>query len=139
MHIPRDDSYFDALAQHANALIPALGGVDVDEEEEGGFLAYMALGQIRRFFFHPARTPAERTQVLAFLNHSLEVGGESTETAIVLEIFTAAYYYNEPFTSLFREHLSPAAWQLFLTHRDIERQRGIYTVTEEGQSRPYAE
>jgi hypothetical protein len=113
--------------------------VDVDEEEEGGFLAYMALGQIRRFFFHPARTSEDRMQVLAFLNHSLEVGGESTETAIVLEIFTAAYYYNEPFTSFFRDHLSPAAWQLFLTQRDIERQRGIYTVPEEGLSRPYAE
>jgi hypothetical protein len=134
MHIPRDDSYFHALAQHANALIPALGGIC--DEEEG---AYLALGDIRRFFFHPARTPAERTQVLAFLNHSLEVGGESTETAIVLDIFTAAYYYNEPFTSLFHAHLSPAAWQLFLTHRDLERQRGFYSVTEEGQSRPYAE
>jgi hypothetical protein len=137
MHIPSDDSYFGTLAQHANALIPALGGVEEDEED-GGFLAYMALGQIRRFFFHPARTPEERTQVLAFLNHSLEVGGESTETAIVLEIFTAAYYYNEPFTSLLHDYLSPSAWRLFLTHRDIERQRGIYTVTEEGQSRPYA-
>jgi hypothetical protein len=140
MHIPSDDSYFTTLAQYANVLIPALGGVEEnDEEEEGSLLAYLALGQICRFFFHPARTPAERTQVLAFLNYSLEVGGESTETAIVLETFTAAYYYNEPFTSLFHEQLSPAAWELFLTQRDIERQRGIYTVTEEGQSRPYAE
>jgi hypothetical protein len=56
MRIPSDDSYFDTLAQHANALIPTLGGVEEDEEE-GGFLAYMALGQIRQFFFHPARTP----------------------------------------------------------------------------------
>lgn len=139
MHIPNEDSYFTTLAQHANVFIPALGGVEEDDEEEGGLLAYLALGQIRRFFFHPARTPAEQTQVLAFLNHSLAVGGESTETAIVLEIFTAAYYYNEPFTSLFHEQLSPATWELFLTQRDIERQRGIYTVTEEGQSRPYTE
>jgi len=141
MHIPRDDSYFLSLAQHARRFIPALGSeyAEEDEEEEGGFLAYMALGQIRRFFFHPARTPEEQTQVLAFLNHALAVGGESTETAIVLEIFTAAYYYNEPFTSFFHEHLSPAAWQLFLTHRDIERQRGIYTVTPEGESRPFNE
>jgi hypothetical protein len=139
MHIPCDDSYFDTLAQHAKVLIPALDSLEEDEEEEGGFLAYLALGQIRRFFFHPDRTLEERQQVLAFLNHSLDVGGEDTETAIILEIFTAAYYYNEPFTALFREHLSPAAWTLFLTQRDIERQRGIYTVTEEGQSRPYAE
>jgi hypothetical protein len=135
MHTPSDhDPYFDDLALHANARIPALGGVC--DEEVG---AYSALGDVRRFFFHPARTPEERAQVLAFVSHSLETGGESTKTAIVLELFTAAYYYNEPFTSLFREHLSPSAWTLFLTHREVERQRGFYTVTDEGQSRPYAE
>ncbi|MGI4736205.1 MAG: hypothetical protein ACRYG7_13595 [Janthinobacterium lividum] len=126
--------YFDKLAQHANALIPALGG---DCEEEYG--PYMALGDIRRFFFHPARTLVEQRQVLNFINHSLEVGGEYTEEAIVLELFTAVYYYNEPFTSLFHAHLSPSAWTLFLTQREIMRQRGSWSVTEEGQSRPYEE
>jgi hypothetical protein len=57
----------------------------------------------------------------------------------VLELFTEVYYYNEPFTSLFRDHLSPAAWALFLTQREIVRQRGSWIVTDEGQSRPYVE
>jgi hypothetical protein len=126
--------YYDKLAQHANALIPALGGV-CDEE----YGPYLALGDIRRFFFHPARTLEEQKQVLTFINHSLELGGKYTEEAIILELFTAAYYYNEPFTSLFRDHLSPSAWTLFLTNREIIRQSGSYLVTEEGQSRPYNE
>jgi len=131
-HLPPARTYYEKLAQHANALIPALGGV-CDEE----YGPYLALGDVRRFFFHPARTLEEQKQVLAFINHSLEHGGEYTEEAIILELFTAAYYYNEPFTSLFRDHLSPSAWTLFLTHREIIRQRGSYIVTEEGQSRPY--
>jgi hypothetical protein len=133
-HIPQANAYYDRLAQHANTLIPALGGVC--EEEYG---AYMTLGEVRRFFFHPARTLEEQKQVLAFINHSLEVGGPATEEAIVLELFTEVYYYNEPFTSLFRDHLSPAAWALFLTQREIERQLGRYIVTDEGQSIPYRE
>jgi hypothetical protein len=133
-HIPQANAYYDRLAQHANALIPALGGVC--EEEYG---AYMALGEVRRFFFHPARTLEEQKQVLAFINHSLEVGGLATEEAIVLELFTEVYYYNEPFTSLCRDHLSPAAWALFLTQREIERQLGRYIVTDEGKSIPYRE
>ncbi|MGI4874299.1 MAG: hypothetical protein ACRYFX_24345 [Janthinobacterium lividum] len=126
--------YFDKLAQHANALIPALGGV-CDEE----YGPYMALGDIRRFFFQPARTLEEQRQVLTFINHSLEVGGTYTEEAIVLELFTEVYYYNEPFTSFFRDHLSPSAWTLFLTQREIMHQRRSWIVTEEGQSRPYKE
>ena len=128
------DPYFDDLARHANARIPVMSGVC--EEEMG---PYMALGDVRRFFFATACTAEGRVQVLNFLTHSLETGGEDTETAIVLEVFTEAYYGNEPFTSLVYEHLSPTAWALFLTHREIERHRGIYTVTAEGQSRPYAE
>jgi hypothetical protein len=122
------------LAQHANALIPALGG---SCEEDYG--AYMALGEVRGFFFHPTRTLEEQQQVLAFINHSLEMGGPATEKAIVLELFTEVYYYNEPFTSLCRDHLSPSAWALFLPQREIERQLGRYLVTEEGQNRPYVE
>ena len=133
-HIPHANAYYDELAQHANRLIPSLG--NVCEEEDG---PYMALGNVRRFFFHPARTLEERLQVLAFINHSLEIGGKHTKEAIVLELFTEVYYYNEPFTSLFREHLRPAAWALFLTQRELERQRGTYIVTDEGQSRPYVE
>jgi hypothetical protein len=131
-HIPQATAYFDSLAQHANALIPVLGGVC--EEAYG---AYMALGEVRRFFFHPARTLEEQKQVLVFINHSLEIGGKYTEEAIVLELFTEVYYYNEPFTSLFRDHLSPSAWALFLTQREIARQRGTSIVTDEGQSIPY--
>ena len=126
------DPFFGAFARHANAGIPALGGRC--DEEDG---AYLALGEVCRFFFDPARTPAERAQVLAFIDHALETGGDDTETAIVLELFTDVYYYNEPFTSLCQQHLSPTAWALFVKHREIERQRGIYTVTDEGQSRPY--
>jgi hypothetical protein len=133
-HIPAARSYFDKLAHHANVLIPALGGA-CDEE----YGPYMALGDIRRFFFQPARTLEEQRQVLTFINHSLEIGGKYTEEAIVLELFTEVYYYNEPFTSLFRDHLSPAAWTLFLTQREIARQRGTWIVTDEGQSRPYEE
>jgi hypothetical protein len=126
--------YFEKLAQHANALIPALGGA-CDEE----YGPYMALGDIRRFFFQPARTLDEQLQVLNFINQSLDLGGKYTEEAIVLELFTEVYYYNEPLTSLFRDHLSPAAWTLFLTNREIIRQSGSYLVTQEGQSRPYEE
>jgi len=36
MRIPSDDSYFTTLAQHANVFIPALGGVEEDDEEEEG-------------------------------------------------------------------------------------------------------
>jgi hypothetical protein len=133
-HIPHSTAYFDKLAHHANTLIPALDSLC--DEEEG---PYMALGDIRRFFFQSTRTLEEQKQVLAFINHSLEIGGPATEEAIVLELFTEVYYCNEPFTSLFRDHLSPSAWTLFLTDREIMRQRGTYTVTEEGQSRPYAE
>jgi hypothetical protein len=129
-----EDPYFDDLAGQANALIPALGGVC--DEELG---AYMALGEVRRFFFHAARTADEQAQVLAFINHSLETGGEHTETAIVLELFTEVYSLNDPFTSLFCEYLSPTAWALFLFHREIERQRGFYRVADEGQSFPYKE
>jgi len=133
-HIPQATAYYDRLAQHANALIPALGSMC--EKEYG---AYMALGEVRRFLFHPARTLEEQKQVLAFINHSLAVGGPATEEAILLELSTEVYYYNEPFTSLFRDHLSSAAWALFLMQREIERQLGRYIVTEEGQSRPYVE
>jgi hypothetical protein len=126
--------YFDKLAQHANALIPALGGV-CDEE----YGSYMALGDIRRFFFHPARTLEEQRQVLTFINHCLAIGGEYTEEAIVLELFTEVYYCNEPFTSFFHDHLSPSAWTLFLTQRELLRQRRSCIVTEEGQRRPYEE
>jgi hypothetical protein len=73
-HIPPARSYFDKLTQHANALIPALGGGC--DEEDG---PYMAFGDIRRFFFQPARTLAEQRQVLTFINHSLEIGGGYTE------------------------------------------------------------
>ena len=80
------DPYFAALAQHANALIPALGG-RIDDEDG----AYLAMGEVRRFFFDPARNAVERAQVLAFINHALEMGGDDTETALVLELFTQAY------------------------------------------------
>jgi hypothetical protein len=133
-HVPQANSYFDKLAQHANALIPALGGLC--DEEDG---AYLAINEVGRFLFHPARTLEEQKQVLAFISHSLEVGGPATEEAIVLELFTDVYYYNEPFTSLFRAYLSPSAWTLFLTHREIERQLGRFIVTGEGQSIPYKE
>jgi hypothetical protein len=66
-----------------------------------------------------------------------EIGGKYTEEVIVLELFTEVYYYNEPFTSLFHDHLIPSAWDLFLTQREIARQRGTWIVTDEGQSRPY--
>jgi hypothetical protein len=131
---PPARSYFDKLAQHANALIPALGGSC--EEQDG---PYLVINEVRRFLFHPARTLEEQKQVLNFLNHSLEVGGDYMEEAIILEVFTAVYYYNEPFTSLFRDHLSPSAWTLFVTHRELERQRKRFLVAEEGQSRPYTE
>jgi hypothetical protein len=132
--LPPARSYFDKLAHHANALIPALGGSC--EEQDG---PYLVINEVRRFLFHPARTLAEQQQALHFLNHSLEVGGEYMEEAIILEVFTAVYYYNEPFTSLFRDHLSPSAWTLFLTHRELERHRNRFIVAEEGQSRPYEE
>jgi hypothetical protein len=64
-------SCLDKLAQHAKALIPALGGSC--EEEDG---PYLAINEVRRSLFHPARTLEEQKQVLNFLNHSLEVGGE---------------------------------------------------------------
>jgi hypothetical protein len=133
-HVPSALSYYEKLAQHANRLIPALGGL-CDEE----YGPYLALNDVGRFFFHPARALEERKQVIAFINHSLENGGPATEEAIVLELFTDVYYYNEPFTSLFRDYLSPAAWTLFLTHREIERQLGRYIVTDDGQSIPYRE
>jgi hypothetical protein len=119
--IPSPDPYYDNLAQHANALIPAMGGIC--DEDDG---AYLALGDVRRFFFHAARTREERAQVLAFLNHTLETGSKLTEEAIVLELFTEVYALNEPFTSLFREHLSPSAWALFLTYREFTRKQGFY-------------
>jgi hypothetical protein len=128
------DSYFAALPRHAKVLIPALNS-RLDEEDG----AYLALGEVRRFFFDPARSSTEQVQVLAFVNHALKTGGDDTETAIVLELFTQAYYCNEPFTSLFQHQLSPTAWALFLNHREIECQRGIYIVTDEGQSRPFVD
>ena len=127
-------AYFENLAQHANALIPALDG---ECDEEMG--PYMALGDVRRFFFNSSRTPEERAQVLVFINYSLEIGGKYTEEAIVLELFTEVYALNEPFTSLFREHLSPPAWALFLTHRELVRQSGSYRVANEGESYLYEE
>jgi hypothetical protein len=54
--------YFEKLAQHAYAPIPALGGTCVEDGP------YMALGGIRRFFFKPARTLDEQLQVLNFIN-----------------------------------------------------------------------
>lgn len=128
------NAYFENLARHANSLIPALDG---ECDEEMG--PYYTLGQVRRFFFNPSRTLEERAQVLAFINHSLEIGGGATEEAIVLELFTEVYGLNEPFTSMFWEHLSPPAWALFLAHRELERQRGFYRVANEGESYPYEE
>ena len=128
------DPYYAALPQYITALIPALGG-RIDE----GDGVHMALGEVRRFFFDPARTAAEQAQVLAFIDHALEMGGDDTETAIALKLFAQACYCNEPFTSLFHQQLRPTAWALFISHREIERQRGIYSVTDEGQGRPYVE
>jgi hypothetical protein len=86
-----------------------------------------------------ARTLEEQKQGLDFLNHSLAVGGQYMEEAMILEVFTDVYYYNEPFTSLFHDYISPAAWTLFLTHQELERQRKRFLVAEEGHSRPYKE
>ena len=116
------DPHSAAFARHANERIPALGGQG--DEKDG---AHLAVGDIYRFFFDPVRTPAERVQVLAFINHALEAGGESTETAIVLDFFWDVYVKGEPFISLCKEQLSPAAWAVFETHREIGRQQGLFS------------
>jgi hypothetical protein len=116
-----EDPYLNDLARHANALIPALGGQC--DEEDG---AYLAVGHIRRFFFDPARTPEERAQVLAFVNHALARGGEHTETALVLDFFWDVCSKGEPFLSLCKEQLSPLAWTIFETHRKIGRRQGLF-------------